>query len=120
MPGQRALVQHAARPLEKRLLRQCRLACVRLVQQPEPGQRGEEHPCVELHRTLPEAVPVDDARPVPEIEDMAGGTPPPAPGRRGPRPARRPPPPPPPPPPPHPRPPAPPAPPGAPRAPTRP
>src|SRR5205807_1968760 len=24
------------------------------------------------HRTLPEAVPVDDARPVPEIEDMAG------------------------------------------------
>src|SRR2546430_8459740 len=51
------------------------------MQQPQPRQRGQEHPCVELHRPLPEAVPVDDARAVPGVEDVAAGYRPPRPTR---------------------------------------
>ena len=41
-----------------------------LVQHPQPGQGGQKHPGVELRRPLPEAVPVDDARAVTDVENM--------------------------------------------------
>src|SRR5256886_1303353 len=98
MPCQRALVQQVARPLQKRLLRPQRLAGVRGVQQPKPGQSGQEHSGVELRRPLPEAVPIDHAGALPDVQDMAGGggPPPPPPPPRRPRPPGGPPPPPPP------------------------
>src|SRR2546426_8078961 len=73
MPCQRALVQQVARPLQKRLLRPQRLAGVRGVQQPKPGQSGQEHSGVELRRPLSEAMPIDDAGALPDVQDMAGG-----------------------------------------------
>ena len=72
VPRERARVQEAGCPRQERRLCSRRLACDRLMRQPDPRGGGEELAGVQLRWPLTEALPVDQARAIAEVEDVAG------------------------------------------------
>src|SRR5437773_2864018 len=72
MPGERAQIEQAIGLRQQRLLRPRDFSCHRFAEQLEPPERGEEDTGVELRRSLPELLPVEQARALAEVEDMMG------------------------------------------------
>src|SRR5438093_12186247 len=72
MPGERAKVQEVRSACQECLLRPCGLDRQMLVAQAQAPQGGQEHAGVQLRWPLSEALPVDHARAVAQVKEMAG------------------------------------------------
>ena len=73
VPRERALLQEACGPRQERLFCPRGLVGQRpILQADATADGGEEHASVKLDRPLPEALPIDHARAVTQVENVAG------------------------------------------------